>query len=623
MPRAKTTRHSKAATAAKAAKAAKTVKAPEVTKPAEVAKPNDGESVFSLLREHAGVWISDREIEVLKDSITVRYYRSLPNSNFASPIGPGERYFLADGKEIAFKDVPLAKEVVPAIEVVIGCRVPTANRTDVYHKVLSGMPGHKEIPEWDTKIPSAFVKPMTPFSQPRDATVSNKELLDALVSAAGLDEETAKAIGGQITWWDAMGDGSVGCSLSGGSWDVSGGRLGRNHTIIDVPINYFRDRLMDWIAESIKDEDQRSVARKAICPDLTDTELAEYARLIAEDRVRMDEEAARPLPPLTREEQVQRMLDARVVQTRGQAMKIVLMNEAVREIDSSIDYETPKPMGIFRDYGRGPKQIEGSVVTPHWAPLHYETELATDMEVDRDCDQVRAMINILCAGFSDWSAETFREALGSTVTRERLTAFLKKRGTDAHQLKSAAYLLSWEFFNRREQLGLSIVEVDFRDDLETLKERLQITTEQRELNESHKEAKLNMMKALLAKKKSLDEVHEKRTKAMLEAHDERFAALEAAQAKEMRALRLRVAEARRLGKNIRDSSVSEEDEADAADEGILSAGEEAEAKAADAAVLAEASPKRLNKKRASDGINGGPTKRRTRSSMKAAPQDTD
>lgn len=95
---------------------------------------------------------------------------------------------------------------------------------------------------------------------------------------------------------------------------------------------------------------------------MADTEIEEYTRLVAADRKKLNEEAERPSTPPTREEWARRILeDGRVVKTIGQAMKIVLMNEAVEEVDETIDWETPKPMGIRR----GRKEVEGSVVTPH------------------------------------------------------------------------------------------------------------------------------------------------------------------------------------------------------------------------------------------------------------------
>ncbi|GAB1311772.1 hypothetical protein MFIFM68171_01982 [Madurella fahalii] len=366
---------------------------------------------------------------------------------------------------------------------------------------------------------------MTPFSKPRDATVTNQDLLDALAPTAEITLAHAKRIGIQITWWDAMSDGAFFCSMSFGS-GVSGGRLGRPHTLEDVPVSYFRDKLMDWIAENLEGpEERRHAARKAICLDLTDAEIEEYTRLCAEDRKRLNEEVARPSAPPTREELARRILEnGGMVRTINQAMEIVLMDEAVEAVNDAIDWETPKPMGIRR----GLKEVEGSVVTPYWPPLASEYGLVPDTDVDRDCDQVRAMIKTFLSS-CDWCAESFRIALGASLSRDKFIKFLKKYGTDAGQLRSAPYLLSWEFFNRRQKLGLSIVEVDFRDDLKTLKKNRR--------NESLSESQRALLKTQEEELEALAEKHYNELDALREAQNERTKALEKAHVEQLRFLK--------------------------------------------------------------------------------------
>ncbi|KAK3360554.1 hypothetical protein B0T25DRAFT_535891 [Lasiosphaeria hispida] len=483
---------------------------------------NDRDLLMSRLEEHAGEWITD--ITVYKSMMVASYYFSLPN-NRGGVVDPHTRYYTTDGDQVTFNDVPLAK-IAKDVETTINAKVPADRRTEIYHKVLAGMPGHRQIPEWDTKrTASIYATPLTPFSQPRDAAATNQDLLDALAPAAAITLAHAKSIGIQITWWDAMSDGAFSSSMSFGG-GVSDGRLGRPHTLDDVPVNYVRDMLMDWIAENLAGSKERTQAtRRAICRDLTDAEIEDYARLIAEDGRKRREEAERPSTPLTREELARRILESgQVVKTIGQAMKIVLMNEAVEEIDVTVDWEMQKPMGIRR---RPQGFVEGSVITPHWAPLVCEGGLVPDVDVDRDCDQVRAMIKTFLASW-DWSAETFRVALGASVTRDRFIAFLKKRGTDAAQLRSAPYLLSWEFFNRRQKLGLAIVDVDFRDDLETLEKKRQ--------NESLSESQRALVKAQKEELGALAEKHDKELDALYEAQRERTGALEKAHVEQLKGL---------------------------------------------------------------------------------------
>jgi len=293
---------------------------------------------------------------------------------------------------------------------------------------------------------------------------------------------------------------------------VSGGRLGRDHQLNDVPVNYFRDRLIDMIGKTTKaSEDIKQAARKAICPDLTDDEIGEYTRLIAEHGKNRKEEAERPPTPPTREEMAKELLEELDdVKTLDQAMKIIAMNEAVEEIDETIDWETPKPMGIRR----GRKEVEGSVVAPHplWPLYGLEGVVVPDVDIDRDCDQVRAMIKVFLSS-GEWSADTLRMALASNITRAQFTAFLKKRGTDPAQLKSAAYRLSWEFFNRRQKMGLSIVDADMRDDYETLRKI--------QRNESLSEPERVLVKTHGEEMGALKEKHHNEYKTLKDSQDER------------------------------------------------------------------------------------------------------
>ena len=587
---------------------------------------------MSRLEEHAGEWISD--VTFLKTASVASYYFSLLNSR-GGIIDQRARYSTTDGNEVTFNDVPLAR-IARDVERTIKAKVPAHRRTEIYHKVLAGMPGHQEIPEWDTKSrASIYAEPMTPFSKPRDgaAAITSQDLLDALAPAAEITLEHARRIGIQITWWDAMSDGAFSCFMSFDS-GVSGGRLGRDHTLEDVPVCYVRDKLMDWIAENLEGpEERKQAAREAICPDLTDAEIEEYTRLIAEDRKKLNEEAERPPTLLTREERARRILDrGRVVNTIGQAMKIVLMNEAVAEIDETIDWETPKPMtGIPRSW----KEVEGSVITPHWAPLACEYDVIPDTDVDRDCDQVRAMIKTFLSSW-DWSAEAFRLALGANLSRDKFIAFLKKRGTDTAQLRSAVFLRSWEFFNRRQKLALPIVDVDFRDDLKTL--------EKRRRDASLSEPQRALDKAQEEELKALTEKHDKELDVQSEAQRARMDDLEKAHVEQLKALR-GIQQPRRstrqrsrapAGQSLRDESLSERmrvlEEAQEKENAALRKEHEKELEALQNAqhqvvktlenaheesmkALAEARPAGSNRgKRPSDGLDGGGRTKKARSS---------
>jgi hypothetical protein len=241
-----------------------------------------------------------------------------------------------------------------------------------------------------------------------------------------------------------------------GVWRISGGRLGRDHKLEDVPLHYFRDQLMDYIAVHF-DEDKRQVVRKAICPDLTDSQIEEYARLIAEDRY----ERAKPdRLAAQRHEKAQRLLSGdKSVRNMREAGNLVLQEEALELVDANVDLRR-YPTGVRN--GDRPTWTPQSVVQPDSMQMPEEAGIAIQWLVDRDCDQVRAMIKRFVTEGA-WTLEQFRHALG-TVTRKKMTAFLRMRGNDG-QLRLSAYILSWEFFNWRDQLGLPLSGVKVADDI--------------------------------------------------------------------------------------------------------------------------------------------------------------
>lgn len=247
--------------------------------------------------------------------------------------------------------------------------------------------------------------------------------------------------------------------------------------------------------------------------------------------------------------------------------------------------------------------------------------------MDRDCDQVRAMIKTFLSSW-DWSAETFRLALGASVSRDKFITFLKKRGVDAAQLRSAAYLLSWEFFNRRQKLALSIVDVDFRDDLKTLEKNLR--------NESLSELQRVLGKTQEEELEALTEKHYKEVNALLAAQKERTEALNKAHIEQLKVLReatprMSTRRNRAPGHGLRNESLSEQmrvlAEAQETESKALSKEHEKEleilhntqyqesktlekANEESMKALVEAHPGSSNRgKRASDGLDGGRTKR--------------
>jgi len=249
----------------------------------------------------------------------------------------------------------------------------------------------------------------------------------------------------------------------GKKWSVTGGRLGRDHTIQDVPRHYFRDCLMDYIDTQVGDQVKQVAARKAICPDLTDVQIDEYARLIAQIRTRKEEEIK---DGRTREGRARKLVERdRSVKSFSEAMVIVDQYDTLQDISDMEDDDLDAGLcvcDVERNPSR-PKPITRSVVLPNAVPLEEEEDIPLQRGVNKDCDQVRGMIKRF-VNTTDWSLEEFRQALGR-VSHSQMTTFLKKRGSSAGQKQSSAFILSWEFFHRRQYLELPLCQTTQRDDV--------------------------------------------------------------------------------------------------------------------------------------------------------------
>lgn len=296
--------------------------------------------------------------------------------------------------------------------------------------------------------------------QPPGEAKSNKELVAALAAAAGLTDNAAASVAGQITWRDGRADGKADCYIAFGGGQptrVGGGRLGRDHTLDDVPNHYVRDCLIDYITSTIADTPKQQAVARAVFPDLTASEITLYARAqqdLREQRAAAEEAAATATaPPPRRADKLTDALDA-----------IDLPDEDEDE------YETRYVLAPgTRDYDRYPP-IKRSVLEPG-QPMTAEEEdylvlfgHSGQVGIGQDCDQVRAKVRrFVHEGL--WSIEEFRVAVD--VTRAQMLAFLRGRGPGAGKA-SLAYQRSWEFFERREGVEdmEDMEEMEVREELE-------------------------------------------------------------------------------------------------------------------------------------------------------------
>ncbi|KAI1379244.1 hypothetical protein F4677DRAFT_362519 [Hypoxylon crocopeplum] len=308
---------------------------------------------------------------------------------------------------------------------------------------MDGIPGAKQTPHWEEFPVNPHEKPETPFSVSRalpGVIKSNAELVDIMASAAGLNSRQATSVRVQITWWDAMGDEQNRPVLNGCTGTVTGGRLGRDHTLEDVPNHYVRDRVMDYINTQL-DEEKRESTRKAVFSDLSAAEILEYASLIEKQREECEEEKKK------KQQIVGNILGCRHVRSEEEAAHVWDQADVMDDIDVNIDL-MPQPdfTSLTCD-----QKMSGSVMKPGFEPSPSETNVDVGTEIDRNCDQIRAMIKLLTLHGS-WTVDQFRLALGH-ISRSQLTNFLRKRGP-MEGIHTLSFQLGWEFFKKREVLGI-------------------------------------------------------------------------------------------------------------------------------------------------------------------------
>lgn len=257
-------------------------------------------------------------------------------------------------------------------------------------------------------------------------------------------------ISAQIVFNDASGDDSrppiLSTSLKEGA-GVRGGRLGRDHTLADVPHHFVRDRLIDYIAEFVPAE-RRADVRKSVFSDLTPSQVEKYAALIANKKA--DEEAKEMAEAEEEERKLRKIGDISKVKNPNELENLYQQLETLEAINEDIDM-TPQENFAFRDDEKV-EPIFNSVIQPNSRSLPSEANLGFPKRIDKDCDQVRAMVKRFVFN-SEWTLDEFRRALGG-VTRPQLTKFLEKRGPK-EGVRTACYQLAWKFFKKRDSLGLS------------------------------------------------------------------------------------------------------------------------------------------------------------------------
>ncbi|KAI1085966.1 hypothetical protein F5B19DRAFT_502590 [Rostrohypoxylon terebratum] len=325
--------------------------------------------------------------------------------------------------------------------------VPVSRCIQCFEDVMSVLPRDQKYPP--RTEPTKREKPETPFSMSRAKprfVKSNAELIDALASATNMEPSTAIMIRGTIVFADSISGGKHYSSgmFSGGL--VSGGRLGRDHMLDDVPNHYVRDRLMDYINSQLEGEDQKERARLAVFTDLSPAEIKEYSALIVQ--------WVKKNQPKTTEELITLVAGDKPIRTESERWRVIDQGQALEGVYLDVDLAS-KPGFAKRTYSR-PGPIIHSVVEPgQKTPTPAEQNIDPGTDIDKDCDQIRAMIAMF-AFKKEWTVDQFRLALGYFIERKDLTKFLcqdgPRKGIDN------IFQLAWEFFKRRELLGLPLTE---------------------------------------------------------------------------------------------------------------------------------------------------------------------
>ncbi|KAK3648088.1 hypothetical protein LTR56_002566 [Elasticomyces elasticus] len=390
-------------------------------------------------------WATPGAMQRFKNQCVVSEYFSLPNHGGGVMMpevedGPEIRT-LPNGATVSWEDVPLGR-VVDHVESFIRAKVDAKKRDETWHKVFFGVE-HARRPAvfgW----PAPHEQPSTPYSVSRaPMPKTNHQVVEALIKAAGVEEGRVNAIEAIITMNDSVpkGEGSGFVTVENGEFVVPHGRLGRQHTLDDVPNHFVRDECMEYIQTRLPAADQDKVA-KAVFDDLNDADLEAYRDAIhaARHAEEVADELKAKLPSL---------------KNRGEAKNLLKLEATIDAIDCDIDL-TPNLNGFraYRDYEVN-EDISWSCIHPNQKPTEQEDKTGAGTSIDKNCDQIRAMIARLVK-YSDkeWTVDSFRKAIGP-LERPKLIDFLQRRGPAAG-IKLGLFGLAWEFFRKRELLDVSL-----------------------------------------------------------------------------------------------------------------------------------------------------------------------
>ncbi|KAK4142323.1 uncharacterized protein C8A04DRAFT_30117 [Dichotomopilus funicola] len=345
-----------------------------------------------------------------------------------------------------FQDVPV-KKIVDAVRTFLRWRfsyLRSPYRQKMFENIMAAVPAEfASEAVWEPPPPPPPPKksktPFTPFSEPRtkpgEPPKSGEFFFDAFTLAVGFTPRETTQLKKRIIDFEVL---------------VNTGQCagGCEHDFPDTPACFVRDYIMGYIDSDLpvgtgnEATARRNEVKKAVFSDLTPAEIAQYSILLKKERNAEYREDS-PTPPPYDEFAV------------------------LRDVDDTLDL-APRTEAIYRFKGPGYGQyFVHSVVHPprhcshgtlEFLPVENPERLITiPSEIHYDCDQIRAMIKIFFLerdeGEGGWTLESFCPVIASS--RQDLEKFLKHRGPK-HYVTSRAYKYAWEFFYRREMMGLPL-----------------------------------------------------------------------------------------------------------------------------------------------------------------------
>ncbi|KAI1365500.1 hypothetical protein F5Y08DRAFT_174448 [Xylaria arbuscula] len=371
-------------------------------------------------------------------------------------------YYNADGSEFTLSEVPF-RSLATEIEFHIQINIPEPRRTEVYKNVFEGFHGIRKTPRWDGQGDSPRAEPRTAFSEsraPPHRYRTNEMLFRKFASATKLDQETLDRIRGMMIWRDSAS--SKGC-WGAIEWDefvVTGGRLGptEEHNLYDIPHCYVRDCLMASTLFNV-DPSIRSQVQEALFPDLTSSEREEYSAIIEEIEhpPEVPKTAKVKKPRRSREvslTEADRVRDIQLTRkiTTQEAGCIMKEEKLLDTVDDTIDLSPDPSFAALKL-----KVTDSDSPSGRWGAARENDKVSVphDCVIDRNCDQVRAMIKILVRKGHLGTNDLIRALDGGQVRHPQLIKFLEQHGP-LEGKQSKAFQQIWHFFKKRELLGIEL-----------------------------------------------------------------------------------------------------------------------------------------------------------------------